>query len=125
MEKTLLYEAFSTLTPVELREFGKFVRSPFFNTSQQAVALYEYLLECREKGAVPEKEGVWRVINPTLDGRGDALPNSSGNVPPFSSNKAKGAWTAVKPSLDGRGDSTRNASGRACAQTSGEGAGVG
>ncbi|MBK8195766.1 MAG: hypothetical protein IPK76_22150 [Lewinellaceae bacterium] len=129
MEKTLLYEAFSTLTPVELREFGKFVRSPFFNTKQQVVALYEYLLQCREKGVAPEKEGAWVAINPTPDpspdGRGDAIQNPSGNAPPFSSNKAKGAWAAVKPFPDGRGDSTRNASGSPSPLPSEEGSGVG
>ena len=65
MEKTLLYEAFSTLTPAELREFGKFVRSPFFNTKPQPVALYEYLVDCRERGDVPDAAGAWRAINPS------------------------------------------------------------
>lgn len=42
MEKTLLGEAFSTLTSAEVREFGKFVRSPFFNTRPQLVEWFEH-----------------------------------------------------------------------------------
>lgn len=34
-EKNLLHEALSTLSVVEIREFGKFVRSPFFNNRPQ------------------------------------------------------------------------------------------
>lgn len=62
MEKTLLYEAFSALTAAELREFGKFVRSPFFNTRPQMVALYDYLLHCREKNERPSPEGAWEAV---------------------------------------------------------------
>jgi len=64
MEKTLLFEAFSTLTPAEIREFGKFVRSPFFNTRPQAVALYEYLAAAREKGNMPDAAGAGAAIMP-------------------------------------------------------------
>ena len=41
MEKNLLQEALATLSPAEIREFGKFVRSPFFNTRPQLVALFD------------------------------------------------------------------------------------
>lgn len=54
MENTLLFEAFATLGSAELREFGKFVRSPFFNARPQPVALFEYLLRCRENGTAPQ-----------------------------------------------------------------------
>ena len=43
MEKNLLQEALSVLTPAEIREFGKFVRSPFFNTRQPLVDLFDAL----------------------------------------------------------------------------------
>ena len=43
MEKTLLWEALSALSPAEVREFGKFVRSPFFNTRPQLVEWLEQL----------------------------------------------------------------------------------
>ncbi len=47
MEKTLLWEAFSTLSPAEVREFGKFVRSPFFNTRPQLVEWFDFLADCK------------------------------------------------------------------------------
>ena len=55
MEKTLLWEAFSALSPAEVREFGKFVRSPFFNTRQPLVDWFDFLNECRtqENPALP------------------------------------------------------------------------
>lgn len=57
MEKSLLWEAFSSLSNAELREFDKFVRSPFFNTRPQLVALCEYLIACKTKGELPEFKG--------------------------------------------------------------------
>lgn len=54
MEKSLLWEAFSSLNGYELREFGKFVRSPFFTPRPQAAALYDYLHQCREQKTLPD-----------------------------------------------------------------------
>lgn len=62
MENTLLFEAFATLGNTELREFGKFVRSPFFNTKPQPVALFDYLLRCREAGAAPQTAAAREAI---------------------------------------------------------------
>lgn len=62
MEKTLLYEAYSTLTAAERREFGKFVRSPFFNQKPALVALCDYLSGCCERGEKPGAEGAWEAI---------------------------------------------------------------
>ncbi|MBK7939467.1 MAG: hypothetical protein IPJ82_21350 [Lewinellaceae bacterium] len=70
MDKTLLFEAFSALTGSELREFGKFVRSPFFNTKPQLVALFDYLARCRERGAAPLAEEAWAALRPTPDKKG-------------------------------------------------------
>lgn len=53
MEKTLLYEAFAALTKTERREFGKFVRSPFFNQKPQPPALFDYLAECMDTRTPP------------------------------------------------------------------------
>ncbi len=95
MEKTLLYEAFSALTPAELREFGKFVRSPFFNTRPQLVALHEYLLGCRERGETPSAEGAWGAID------SDSSPRST---PPRPSPENEGdAAHSTSPSLLGEG----------------------
>ena len=78
MDKTLLFEAFATLTPAELREFGRFVRSPFFNTRPQLVALCDYLTHCREAGEAPTAERAYGAIHPTPglspDGRGGTAP---------------------------------------------------
>ena len=75
MEKTLLYEAYATLTAAERREFGKFVRSPFFNQKPALVALCDYLCGCCERGEVPRPEGAWEAIHPTPD----PSPNERGD----------------------------------------------
>ena len=56
MEKTLLWEAFASLTTAETREFGKFVRSPFFNARQQPIVLLEYLTVVVEAGRLARPE---------------------------------------------------------------------
>ncbi|MFN0217106.1 MAG: hypothetical protein ACKVT2_22850, partial [Saprospiraceae bacterium] len=63
MEKTLLWEAFASLTTAEIREFGKFVRSPFFNARQQPIALFDYLEDCRRSGRMPKVTESAAVIN--------------------------------------------------------------
>ncbi len=62
-----------------MREFGKFVHSPFFNTKPQPVALYEYLLHCRERGETPTAEGARAAIDPVrpAPGVGLRLANSA------------------------------------------------
>lgn len=65
MEKTLLYEAYSTLSAAERREFAKFVRSPFFNQKPALVALCDYLQGCCERGEVPSAEGAWGAASPS------------------------------------------------------------
>ncbi len=64
MEKTLLYEAFVSLTATEIRELGKFVRSPFFNTKPQLIALYDYLTDCRSRTVLPEAEKAFEALYP-------------------------------------------------------------
>jgi hypothetical protein len=41
--KSNLLEIFRKFSPKELKEFGEYVRSPFFNKNQSIVKLYEYL----------------------------------------------------------------------------------
>ena len=48
MEKTTLTQLFSQLSPSDLRELKKFVRSPFHNTRADVVRLFDFLAE---KGA--------------------------------------------------------------------------
>lgn len=64
MEKSLLWEAFSSLNGYELREFGKFVRSPFFTPRPQAAALCDYLHECREQKKSPEAASAFESAYP-------------------------------------------------------------
>ncbi|MBC7777003.1 MAG: hypothetical protein H7246_16345 [Phycisphaerae bacterium] len=68
MEKTLLWEAFYSLTALEAREFGKFVRSPFFNARQQPVVLFDYLDACRRAGRLPREAEAAAVLNKTEGG---------------------------------------------------------
>lgn len=63
MEKTLLWEAFSALSTAEVREFGKFVQSPFFNARQQPILLFEYLDSCRRAGRIPLNAEAAVVLN--------------------------------------------------------------
>ncbi len=64
MEKTLLWEAFSRLGKSELREFDKFVRSPFFTQKTQLAALCAYLRRCRETGEKPEYDRAYAAAYP-------------------------------------------------------------
>lgn len=68
MEKTLLWEAFSSLNAAEVREFGKFVRSPFFNGRQQPVILFDYLDSCRRSGHIPLENEVAALLQKTAGG---------------------------------------------------------
>lgn len=64
MEKTSLYLAFATLSTTELRELGKFVRSPFFNSHAQPIALCDYLTACRHQTTLPEAETAFQTLYP-------------------------------------------------------------
>lgn len=43
MYKSQLIEILKTLTPKEIREFGEFVRSPFFNKNEGVIKLFEHI----------------------------------------------------------------------------------
>ncbi|MBP6810567.1 MAG: hypothetical protein KA138_03575 [Saprospiraceae bacterium] len=77
MEKTLLWEAFASLTAAEVREFGKFVRSPFFNARQQPVLLFDYLDACRRAGRLPKDAEAAAVLNKTEGGVKTRQTNSA------------------------------------------------
>jgi hypothetical protein len=67
MEKTMLAEALATLSPAEHREFGKFVRSPFFNTRAQLVELYEHMSAAEgPKGALALEGTALRLAQSAL-----------------------------------------------------------
>ncbi len=77
MEKTLLWEAFVSLTTTEIREFGKFVRSPFFNARQQQILLFDYLDACRRAGRLPTDAEAAGVLNKTEGGLKTRQANSA------------------------------------------------
>ena len=68
MEKTLLWEAFSSLSSTEVREFGKFVRSPFFNNRPQLAEWFDHLAECRaqDRPQLPSPEHLGEGVSVRL-----------------------------------------------------------
>lgn len=64
MEKTLLWDVFIALEKAELRELHKFIRSPFFNTRQHLIGLFDYLSACREQQRTPDKDGAFAAAWP-------------------------------------------------------------
>jgi hypothetical protein len=66
MENTLLATAFVALQPAEQREFGKFVRSPFFNQAHPPVALYDYLCACRAQNRKPVGAEAFQAMYPDV-----------------------------------------------------------
>ncbi|MDO8366337.1 MAG: hypothetical protein Q7T20_06035 [Saprospiraceae bacterium] len=77
MEKTLLWEAFATLTTAEIREFNKFLRSPFFNARQQPIVLFDYLEDCRRARRLPKETEIAVVLNKTQAGVKTRQANSA------------------------------------------------
>ena len=45
MKKSILIEYLRKFTPKDIKEFGEFVHSPFFNKNQGVIKLYEYMRE--------------------------------------------------------------------------------
>ncbi len=43
MQKSSLITILRTLTPQEFREFGEFVKSPYFNKNEKVITLYNVL----------------------------------------------------------------------------------
>lgn len=43
MYKSLLIEQFKKYSPKEIREFGEYIRSPYFNKNQSVIKLYDYI----------------------------------------------------------------------------------
>jgi len=66
MQKTILWEAFSTLDKAELREMGKFVRSPFFNQKQPLIDLFEYLCDCLKQKKIPDTLSAHAAVWPDI-----------------------------------------------------------
>ncbi len=62
MKKSPLFQLIQSFSPIERREVGKFLRSPYFNTRNDLVLLFDYLTEKNE----PEKEAAWTVATKGL-----------------------------------------------------------
>ncbi len=79
LEKTMLWQAFAALEKTELRDFGKFVRSPFFNSKNHLVLLFEGLKNGWEKKMPPDPLEIFSQIfpaNKTFDDQKMRLANS-------------------------------------------------
>lgn len=65
MEKSNLYLVFSALNKTEIRQFGDFVRSPFFNKRQSLIDLFDYLSATNTKSKkIRSKEAAFAKIFP-------------------------------------------------------------
>lgn len=67
MEKTLIWEAFATLSKSELREFDLFARSPFFNRKAQLNGLAAYLRHCVETDKTPKPREAFGAAYPGIE----------------------------------------------------------
>lgn len=66
-----LYQLFSSLSPAELKELDKAVRSPFFNYRNEEIRLYEFLLRAKKRKA--DEISLGEVVKYVFDkGNGDA-----------------------------------------------------
>ncbi|HFA49501.1 MAG TPA: hypothetical protein ENJ95_10855 [Bacteroidetes bacterium] len=63
MQKSKLYFLLKTFDKKEIRDFRKFIASPFFNQRQDVCGLFEILLPClKEPGEVPGKEVLFQKL---------------------------------------------------------------
>ena len=82
MKKSPLFLLVSSLSPIEIREAGKFLRSPFFNTRKDLVVLFDYLSKQEE----PTKEEAWSVV--------------VGKKDPFDDQKCRLLWSYLHKLLE-------------------------
>jgi hypothetical protein len=77
MEKSVLYEAFQSLSNAETREFGKFIQSPYYNLQPRAFLLFEYLLECVRAKKPPLSSEAFQCIFPGQEYKDAAMRASN------------------------------------------------
>ncbi|MCG8328219.1 MAG: hypothetical protein MI974_11065 [Chitinophagales bacterium] len=58
MNNSRLWEVFSRLTPLERKNFGRWVHSPFFNRNKRLLLLFEYVNNCVANHINPDEEHV-------------------------------------------------------------------
>ncbi|HMR42414.1 MAG TPA: hypothetical protein PKC40_01205 [Saprospiraceae bacterium] len=66
MEDTLLIKVWERLSPVELKSFEKFIRSPFFNQREDVTRLYDWLVKNEKKQGL-QKEAAFAFAYPGQD----------------------------------------------------------
>ncbi|MBK8552963.1 MAG: hypothetical protein IPL53_18635 [Ignavibacteria bacterium] len=65
MQKLKLTELVLSFTPSELRRFGDFIRSPFYNKNKKLILIYEYFENTvASSSEILSKEELWNYINP-------------------------------------------------------------
>ncbi len=65
MKNLKLTELILSFTPSELRRFGDFIRSPFYNKSKKLILIYEYFENTiASSSEILSKEDLWNYINP-------------------------------------------------------------
>lgn len=69
MQKSILIEILSKFSSKELKEFGEYVRSPFFNKNESVIKLYDYLRKQYPDFAVDkvQKNFVYGKIFPSIE----------------------------------------------------------
>ena len=66
MKNSKLIQLLRTFSNSEMKEFGKFIRSPYFNESEQLITFYELLKKSYPefKGGLIEKEKIFKKLYP-------------------------------------------------------------
>jgi hypothetical protein len=58
MQNSVLFQTLGTLTPLERKHLGQWLRSEFFNRRTEPVQLFEYLCECLDARREPDRDTV-------------------------------------------------------------------
>ncbi len=64
MQKSLIWDVIKQFSTQECRDFRRFLRSPYFNTREDLLALFEYLVENRNLNVPPKRELVFAETFP-------------------------------------------------------------
>ena len=68
MKKSVLLQVFSSLSSIEIRELGRFIRSPYINRRDEVSRLYDYIAQniTISEGALA-KEKAWKYVFPSSE----------------------------------------------------------
>jgi hypothetical protein len=62
MEKSLLWQTFTALTPLECKHLGQWMRSEFINRREPPLFLYDYLFQCLQQKQAPSGENAMTFL---------------------------------------------------------------